>query len=78
MAVVSVPGQEAAPSALAAATVTVQAVFELDQTVWEGLSPVEIRQRVEQDAASLLSAVPGSSEVEARVVSVRPARAAQA
>ncbi|MEU6320667.1 hypothetical protein [Streptomyces sp. NPDC047009] len=46
VALVSVPGQEeAAPVAPDAATVMVQAVFEVDQRVWADLSPSqEIRQ----------------------------------
>lgn len=68
VALVSVPGQEeAAPVAPDAATVTVQAVFEVNQRVWADLSPRRSG-----------SAVPGSSDVGVQVVSVRAARAPQA
>ncbi|MFJ1874153.1 hypothetical protein [Streptomyces chartreusis] len=61
----------------ASATVTVQAVFDVDLSRWKDLSPDETSRHIADDAVSLLRTTRGSGEAQARVVSVRAARAPQ-
>jgi len=61
----------------AAARVTLQAVFTVDLSLWADLSAEETRSRLEESTAELLRAVPGSSDAQARVVSVLRAHAPQ-
>ncbi|MEU9420208.1 hypothetical protein [Streptomyces sp. NPDC048272] len=56
--------------------IVLQAAFDFDPAQWSGLSPEEIRARLEETVAVAVSrAVESSSDVAARVVSSRPARA---
>ncbi|MFD6464814.1 hypothetical protein [Streptomyces goshikiensis] len=56
--------------------VVMQTAFDIDPAQWSGLSPEEIRARLEETVTvAVARAVSGSSGVAARVVSSRPARA---
>ncbi|MET9959649.1 hypothetical protein ABZ128_11385 [Streptomyces sp. NPDC006326] len=64
------------PSGSGEVRVVVQAVFDIDPAGWAGLSDEAVRARLEEAvAAAVAGAVAGSSDVGARVVSARPARA---
>ncbi|MFJ2627670.1 hypothetical protein ACIO6T_30790 [Streptomyces sp. NPDC087532] len=56
-------------------TVTFQAVAEVDLSKVPELSPGDTRSRLAREAEELLKALPGSGDVQARVVASRPARA---
>ncbi len=75
--VATVPGQQMPAAASASVTVTVQAVLEVDLSRWPDRSLDETSRQIADGAASLLRATPGSGDVQARVVSVRAARAPQ-
>ncbi|MEU8779539.1 hypothetical protein [Streptomyces sp. NPDC048606] len=54
----------------------IQTAFDVDPAQWPGASPDEIRARLEETVAVAVSrAVESGSDVTARVVSSRPARA---
>jgi len=75
--VVAHPGPTGVPEAPATAKVTLQVVLEVDLSVWADQSASETSRQLEEDSARLMRAVPGSSNVQTRVVSSRPARAPQ-
>jgi hypothetical protein len=59
----------------AVVTFAVQALIDVDLTEREDHAPGQASHQVAEEATTLLRGVRGSSDVEARVVSSRPARA---
>jgi len=70
--VVTHPGHDHVPERPGRATVTLQAVLDIGLPAGADFCTAESGRALEEDAARLLGAVPGSSEVRTRLVSCRP------